>query len=158
MVAIIPDNFEEAYVNQHVSLVRVDSRLNPKFIAWFLSSFDGGQQQFKNLQRGVIKTGLGLNDIRSIWIPFPSLEEQKIIVEKIEECVSVISQKKSQLDSLLMQLDILKSVILKYAFEGKLVPQDPNDEPVEILLQKIKQEKEQLKQKQKTSRRSKNVK
>ena len=64
---------------------------------------------------------------------------------------------------------LLRSSILKQAFEGKLVPQDLNDEPAEILLQKIKQEKEeyeneirlkkqQLKQKQKTKRRSKNVK
>jgi len=51
----------------------------------------------------------------------------------------------------------LKSSILKQAFEGKLVPQDPNDEPVEELLKKIKQEKELI-QKQKTSRRNKNVK
>ena len=59
---------------------------------------------------------------------------------------------------MLTQLDIMKSSILKQAFEGKLVPQDPNDEPAEILLQKIKQEKEQLIQKQKPSRGKKNVK
>ena len=50
----------------------------------------------------------------------------------------------------------LESTILKQAFEGKLVQQDPNDEPAEILLEKIKQEKEQLKQKEKSNKRKKN--
>ena len=56
------------------------------------------------------------------------------------------------------RLTLLKNSILKQAFEGKLVPQDSNDEPAEILLQKIKKEKEQLIQKQKTPRKIKNVK
>ena len=51
-----------------------------------------------------------------------------------------------------------KKSTLKQAFEGKLVPQDPNDEPAGILLQKIKQERKQLIQKQKPSRKIKNVK
>ena len=51
----------------------------------------------------------------------------------------------------------MRNSILKQAFEGKLVPQDPNEEPAEILLEKIKQEK-QLIQKQKASRSTKNVK
>ncbi len=70
---------------------------------------------------------------------------------------------------MLFRLDTLYSTILKKALEGKLVPQDPDDEPAEILLQKIKiekkeyeekikQEKQQLKQKQKASRSKKNVK
>ena len=60
------------------------------------------------------------------------------------------------LDNLLKSCLSLKKTILKQAFEGKLVPQDPNDEPAEILLQKMKAEKEQLIQK--TKRKSKNVK
>ena len=59
------------------------------------------------------------------------------------------------LNSMLYQLVTLGSSILKQAFEGKLVPQDPNDEPAQILLEKIKSNKESQSSKQ---RRSKNVK
>ena len=58
------------------------------------------------------------------------------------------------LENLIKSCFVLKQSILKQAFEGKLIPQDPNDEPAEILLQKIKQEKEQLKQKEKSKKRN----
>ena len=70
--------------------------------------------------------------------------------------INAIFSTKNVVNSLLSQLDILHSTILKHAFEGKLVPQDPNDESAEILLQKIKQEKQQLKQKEKSKKRKKN--
>lgn len=144
MVGIIPQNLEKAYVNQHISLTRPDPRLNSSFIAWFLASPEGGQLQFQKLQRGMTKSGLGLNDIRSIWIPFPSLKEQYIIVNEIEHQFSNLQQTKSMIKLMICQLDELRKSILKQAFEGKLVSQDPNDEPAEILLQKIKQEKQKF--------------
>ena len=88
----------------------------------------------------------------------PTFEEQQQIVIRIDQGLSLIENGNQVVNSNLSKLNTLQSTILKQAFEGKLVPQDPIDEQAEILLQKIKKEKEQLIQKQKTSWRSKNVK
>ena len=99
-----------------------------------------------------------LKRIKEIQIPIPPLSEQKRIVSKIESIFGRIDAIEKQVDDSLTKLDQLKKSTLKKAFEGKLVPQDSSDEPAEILLQKIKQQKEQLIQNQKPSKRKKIVK
>lgn len=81
-------------------------------------------------------------------IPVPPLIEQKRIVTKIEEAMPGVEQY-SKLANTLTKLDhdfpdSLKKSILQWAVQGKLVPQDPNDEPASILLERIRAEKEQL--------------
>jgi type I restriction enzyme, S subunit len=61
MVGIVPDDFEEAYINQHVALARPNSTVHPPYLAWCLSS-PPAQRQFRELQRGATKVGLGLDD------------------------------------------------------------------------------------------------
>ena len=82
--------------------------------------------------------------LKELIIPLPPLKEQKRIVAKIEESFSLIHNSEKLVDSLLLQSNYMKNSILKQAFEGNLVPQDPNDEPAEILLEKIKQEKQKI--------------
>ena len=72
-------------------------------------------------------------------IPLPPLLEQRRIVAKIESIFAEIDAIEQSVKSTLQLLDQLKNSTLKQAFEGKLVPQDPNDEPVEFILKKIKQ-------------------
>ena len=78
-------------------------------------------------------------------IPLPPLSEQYRIISKIESIFGKIDAKQKKLAEMELQLksipdsvDALKRSILKLAFEGKLVPQDPNDEPASILLERIK--------------------
>jgi type I restriction enzyme, S subunit len=82
-----------------------------------------------------------LRDIKNSSVPVPPLEEQKEIVSQIEQGFSLIENTTQIIESSLQNLQTMKMSVLKQAFEGKLVPQDPNDEPAEILLEKIKQEK-----------------
>jgi len=74
-------------------------------------------------------------------VQLPPLEEQNIIVERIEKLFSLADYIEETVDSKLEQSKPLRQSILKKAFEGKLVPQDPNDEPAEILLEKIKKQR-----------------
>ena len=81
-------------------------------------------------------------------IPLPPLAEQRRIVHKIESIFAKIDAKQKEIEKIEQHLksipdsfNELKSSILKLAFEGKLVPQDPNDEPAAILLERISQEK-----------------
>ena len=84
---------------------------------------------------------LYIRDTKIFPFPLCSPNEQKVIVEKIEESFSLIDKNEILIDKLLLQYSQIKNSILKQAFEGKLVPQDPNDEPAEVLLQRIKEEK-----------------
>ena len=77
-----------------------------------------------------------------------SLKEQEQIVSQIEQGFSLIENSQRIVNSTLQTLETMRMSILKQAFEGKLVPQDPNDEPASILLEKIKNAQVDLKPKQ----------
>ncbi len=81
-------------------------------------------------------------------VPFPTVSEQHRIVAKIEELLPKVEQygkAQEELNKLNEELpERLKKSILQEAIEGRLVPQDPNDEPASVLLQKIREEKQQL--------------
>ena len=97
-----------------------------------------------------------LKRIKEIQIPIPSLNEQKRIVSKLESILGGIDSTEKSLDAALSKMDLLKKSVLKYAFEGKLVPQDPNDEPASALLERIKKEKIKLEQGESVKRRKRN--
>lgn len=140
MIGIIPEGFEEAYVNQHIALARPNKRFYPKYLAYFLASKGGGQEQFNNAKKGATKSGLGLDDIRNLKINTPSLDEQFLIVERIECLLAKADAIEAQYLSLKEKIDKLPQALLAKAFRGELVPQDPADEPAAVLLEKIQKE------------------
>ena len=97
---------------------------------------------------GVKMPRVSTETMTSLVIPLPPLAEQKRIVAKIEELLPKVEEygkAKEALDKLNAELpDRLKKSVLQEAIEGRLVPQDPTDEPASVLLAKIRQEKEQL--------------
>ena len=106
------------------------------------------QQKVVREATGTAQKGFYLNQLASVLIPVPPLNEQYRIVSKYLE-ISPTQKKYEVLNSQIDNLnaifpDQLKKSILQYAVQGKLVPQDPSDEPASVLLERIRAEKEQL--------------
>jgi type I restriction enzyme S subunit len=96
------------------------------------------------LDKSTAIPGLNRDDVYGMPIPLPPLPEQHRIVEEIERRFSVADQIEKIVDHSLKQAERLRQSILKRAFEGRLVLQDPNDEPAEKLLERIRQERARL--------------
>lgn len=112
--------------------------------------FDSGyfQQKIVKEATGTAQKGFYLNQLAVSLIPVPPLAEQQRIVAKIEQILPHIREYELS-ESRIIQLNAdfpeqLKKSILQEAVQGKLVPQDPSDEPASILLEKIAKEKEKL--------------
>ena len=80
-------------------------------------------------------------DLSAFIIPLPPLAEQRRIVAEVEQRLSVMQQAEATVEASLTRAERLRRSILKQAFSGKLVPQDPNDEPASALLERIKAER-----------------
>ncbi len=88
--------------------------------------------------KGSAIKNLHLEDIRVLALPVPPLSEQHRIVAEVERRPSVIDELEMQVGANLKRGERLRRAILKRAFEGKLVPQDPDDEPASVLLERIR--------------------
>jgi type I restriction enzyme S subunit len=87
---------------------------------------------------------LSVSKISKIPVPIPSLSEQKVVADKIDSEFDSIDRQIEATALGLKQSEAQRKNILKSAFSGQLVQQDPNDEPASVLLEKIKQEREAL--------------
>ena len=131
----------EACANQSVCHMIVNNDLIfNKYLFYYLQTY---YWKIRLLDKGSSQPGLNVNIIRNFEIPICSIKEQKQIVDKIEQGLPFIENTKNITNSMLLQLDTLRASVLKQAFEGKLVPQDPNDEPASVLLERINKEKTQ---------------
>ncbi len=84
--------------------------------------------------------------LQAFVFPLPPWAEQQRIVAEVERRLSVIDELDMQVETNLKRGERLRQAILKRAFEGKLVPHDPDDEPASVLLERIRAEREARKQ------------
>ena len=112
--------------------------VHTKFILYIFRAFE---HKFSSKGTGTTFKAITGNQLKKVIIPFPPLIEQNNIVIKIEQILSNIEGAETVLESELKRAQSLRQSILKRVFEGKLVPQDPNDEPASVLLERIKAEK-----------------
>ena len=111
IIGVIPENFGEAYVNQHIALVRLLSEaVNPRFVGWYLSGRQG-QAQFEKLNESGAKAGLNLPTIRKLLVSLPEPPEQSRIAKaldlntlKVEDTYSTLRKLRSFKTALMQDL------------------------------------------------------
>ncbi|EIA06601.1 type I restriction modification DNA specificity domain protein [Streptococcus pneumoniae GA08825] len=136
-------NVDGAIHDGWLAISNYENSLNKDYLFYILSS-NVVYSQFLSLISGAVVKNLNSDKVASILIPLPPLAEQQRIIEAIEsalEKVDEYAESYNRLEQLDKEFpDKLKKSILQYAMQGKLVEQDPNDESVEVLLEKIRAE------------------
>ena len=134
---------EEANTNQAVAIIRM---INLNVVPYVLKLMNSDYIISLMLrdQVNVARANLSLSSLGSFLIPLPPLREQEKIAIRLSDILSqceLIDVNKTDISGL---VDLAKSKILDLAIRGKLIPQDPNDEPASVLLERIRTEKEGL--------------
>lgn len=146
----LPKDVETGIINQALLKLTLNNKkvINSYFIHLFRSPMFQ-QKIFSQARGAAIQNMLSVSEIKKIPLYLPSLPEQQHIVEEIEKRFAVADELEKAVNEGLEKADKLKQSILKKAFEGKLVAQNPNDEPASVLLERIKKEQTPTKGKKK---------
>jgi len=138
-IAIVPKEYDGQIASTGFCVVR-PIIVNSRFINIILNN-----EEFLNslskIQRGTSYPAVRNSDVFNQNIPLPSIEEQKEIVNECSRLISLIDESEQIINAELKRSQSLRQSILKRAFAGKLVPQNPADEPASVLLEKIRKEK-----------------
>ena len=139
----VPAGLGEAFLS--TNLIRVSLNENVIDSNYFVYLFQGGgsvKDQVRELCKGSTREFLNQTILSSIRFSVPPLSEQRQIVAEIEIRLSVVDQLETDIEESLQETEALRQSILKKAFTGQLVPQDPRDEPASVLLDRIRAERE----------------
>ena len=140
--ALVDIDLSEAYVSQHVGLIRLADAETAGFVHLFAITPSGGRKRLLPAAYGAGKPGLNLDNLKELEIPLPPVLEMATVVEAVEDQLSVVDHLETDLDAKSKNAQALRQAILRDAFTAKLVPQDPNDEPASDLLKRIAIERE----------------
>ena len=116
--------------------------INYVMLMFILSDFF--QQQLCVNKTGSTVAGIKAAILKTLWIPVPPYNEQLKITNTLKSAINLIDSISQNKEILSTSISNTKSKILDLAIRGKLVPQDPNDEPASVLLERIRAEKEEL--------------
>ena len=140
--AVVPSDLEPAIITKHVYRITCNHNIVlPYYLQYALAGGASVRNQMFGQVRGQTRPGINGGILKKLAIPLPPLNEQKRIVAQIQDSESLIENMLGGIDANLAMANGMRQSILRRAFQGKLVPQDPNDEPASVLLERIKTER-----------------
>ena len=142
-IAMVPNTKEYQVGSTGFYVIKPFSQINRKFVFYLVLSnyvISGMTRKMKGDNSPSIRKG----DLEQYLVPLPPLEEQSRIAAKIAQLFALLRKVESSTQQYAKLQTLLKSKVLDLAMRGKLVKQDPHDEPASVLLEKIKVEKKQL--------------
>ena len=120
----------------------METEVLPKWLHSYATCQLGRTFIEQNAASSAGQNNVSLSLIHTMPIPLPPLAEQRRIVAEVERRLSVVQQAEATVEASLARAERLRQSILKQAFSGRLVPQDPDDEPASALLGRIRAERE----------------
>ena len=156
IACLVPSDLELC-MGQRMMLLRANRQCyEPELLMWAMNSPQIFRQASKKVT-GTASPHVNVGDIKEFSLPIPPLEEQREILSKINRAFRILHCISEEYLASSKEIEQLDRSILAKAFRGELVPQDPNDEPAAVLLERIRAEREQTstpKQRGKTTRKN----
>jgi len=143
-VSVVPPDYPEWNTNQAVVVFRPIPSLNRRLLKYWLLSSPVLALLESTSRATAGQFNVSLTTCRAVPLPIPPRSDQDAIVAIIEDRLSVIEAQESIIEKLMIRAGWLRSAILSAAFSGRLVAQDPTDEPASVLLERIAAERTSL--------------
>ena len=123
--------------------VRLITGASPHFLAFSINGPRGRIWIREVVSQQVGQANVNGSKLAGYAFPMPPLAEQHRIVAEVERRLSIADEAEATIEAALARAERLRQAILKRAFEGRLVPQDPNDEPASVLLERIRKQRDE---------------
>ena len=151
--AVVPTDVPAAHVSQHVAIIRTTRLSDVRYLWLWLRSVKHGQAQLEEHFYGETKPGLNLDQVKSVWVDLPPLEEQREIVRRVEALFALADRIEGHVRAAAVRAERLPQAILARAFRGEMVPTEADlasregrdYEPASVLLERIWEAREQHK-------------
>lgn len=144
-VLLVRDEHDGCLFESNMMRLKITEECNPNYVAMYLASEIGRKRLISNCKHAVNQASINQGDVKATPIPLPPVAEQIEIFSAVNAYLESAKAVERACEIELKRSTALRQSILKDAFSGRLVPQDPNDEPASALLERIQQSKKKRK-------------
>lgn len=137
-VAVSTPEMKGWNVSREIAVVALDERrASAEYVALWIAS-DESQRWLGSMKKGVAYVGINIEDLRMLPVRLPARDEQDEIVRRVHSCLKFADRIEAQCTTAKARARRLAPLTLEKAFRGELAPQDANDEPASVLLERIR--------------------